>query len=58
MKRVYGSRIESQNQERVTYIEKQLKETYLFRANSALKKIEKLEDALKYFTILDGIEKK
>lgn len=56
MKRVYGSRIESQNQEQVTYIEKQLKETYLFRANSAFKN-RKLEDALKYFSILEGIEK-
>lgn len=56
MKYVYGSKIERENFERINYIEKQLKDTYLFRANTALKN-RKSEEAFKYFTILDSIDK-
>lgn len=56
MKHVYGSKIERENRDRIGYIEKQLKETYLFRANSALKN-RKSEEAYKYFTILESIDK-
>jgi tetratricopeptide (TPR) repeat protein len=56
MKHVYGSKVERENRDRISYIEKQLKETYLFRANTALKN-RKPEEAFKYFTILDSIDK-
>jgi tetratricopeptide (TPR) repeat protein len=56
MKHVYGSKIQRENRDRISYIEKQLKETYLFRANTALKN-RKSEEAFKYFAILDSTEK-
>lgn len=56
MKHVYGSKIERENRDRINYIERQLRQTYLFRANSALRN-RKSEEAFKYFTILDSIDK-
>ncbi|MFA5245017.1 MAG: hypothetical protein WC380_06910 [Pedobacter sp.] len=40
----------------ITYIEAQLRQTYLYRANTSFKN-RKYTDALKYFTILDSIDK-
>ena len=40
----------------ITYIEAQLRQTYLYRANTSFKN-RKYADALKYFTILDSIDK-
>lgn len=40
----------------ITYIEAQLRQTYLYRANTSFKS-RKYSDALKYFTILDSIDK-
>lgn len=56
MKYVYGSKFEEDSRDRITYIESQLKQTYLFRANNSFKN-RKYTDALKYFSILDSIDK-
>ena len=56
MKYVYGSKYEKDSRDRIIYIESQLKQTYLFRANNSFKN-RKYADALKYFTILDSIDK-
>jgi len=56
MKYVYGSKFEKDFRDRISYIEAQLKQTYLFRANNSFKN-RKYTDALKYFSILDSIDK-
>ncbi len=56
MNKVYGSKNERQNRDKINYIESQLKQIYLFRANSALKS-GKLTEALKYFKILEPLDR-
>lgn len=56
MKFVYGTKFEKESLDRINYIEAQLKQTYLFRANNSFKN-RKYSDALKYFSILDSIDK-
>jgi len=56
MKKVYGSKFEEESKDQILYIENQLKLTYLYRANSTFKN-RNYADALKYFTILDSIDK-
>jgi tetratricopeptide (TPR) repeat protein len=55
MKKVYGSRFAEDAKEQISYIENQLKLTYLYRANTTFKN-RNYADALKYFTILDSID--
>jgi tetratricopeptide (TPR) repeat protein len=55
MKYVYGSKFEKNYSDRIVYIENQLKQTYLFRANNSFKN-RKYTDALKYFSLLDSID--
>jgi tetratricopeptide (TPR) repeat protein len=56
MKYVYGSKFEKDSKDRIAYIEAQLKQTYLYRANNSFKN-RKYAEALKYFSILDSIDK-
>ena len=56
MKRVYGSKYAEDSKDQISYIENQLKSTYLYRANTTFKN-RNYVDALKYFSILDTIDK-
>ncbi|MBM3402860.1 MAG: tetratricopeptide repeat protein [Bacteroidetes bacterium] len=56
MNKVYGSKFQDEVQEQILYIENQLKLTYLYRANTTFKN-RKYTEALKYFTILDSIDR-
>ncbi|MCF8453556.1 MAG: hypothetical protein K9G42_10155 [Pedobacter sp.] len=56
MKRVYGSKFAEDVKDQISYIETQLKLTYLYRANTTFKN-RNFTEALKYFSILDTIDK-
>ncbi len=56
MRRVYGSRFAENSKDQISYIENQLKLTYLYRANTNFKN-RNYTEALKYFSILDTIDK-
>lgn len=56
MNRVYGSKFAEDVKEQISYIETQLKLSYLYRANTTFKN-RNYSEALKYFTILDSIDK-
>lgn len=55
MKQVYGSKFEDESRSEIDYIEAQLKNTYLYRANNSFKN-HRYAEALKYFSILDSID--
>ncbi len=56
MKKVYGFKYTEESKDQISYIENQLKLTYLYRANTTFKN-RNYFDALKYFIILDSIDK-
>ena len=56
MKKVYGSKSAKNSTQEIDYIENQLKLTYLYRANNSFKS-RRYAEALRYFTILDSIDK-
>lgn len=56
MTKVYGTKYAKNATTEIDYIQNQFKLTYLYRANNSFKN-RKYSDALKYFTILDSIDK-
>ncbi|MES3018913.1 MAG: hypothetical protein V4721_14090 [Bacteroidota bacterium] len=53
---VKSSKSSSDASQEIEYVEGQLKQTYLYRANTAFRE-RRFNEALKYFTILDSIDK-
>lgn len=56
MKYVYGSKFEKDAFDEISYINDQLKHTYLSRANNTFKN-RRFTEALKYFNILDSLDR-
>lgn len=55
IKYVYGSKFEEDALPEISYINDQLKHTYLYRANNSFKN-RRYSEALKYFSILDSLD--